>query len=76
MAPRAMATEMVPGPVVKGMVRGKKATSSSPAAPSACSCLRASMRSGAESSAQARVATTRPPAMRSAARLTPKNSSR
>ena len=34
-----MATAIVPGPVVNGMVSGKKATSSSPAACDACSCF-------------------------------------
>ena len=73
LAPRAIATEIVPGPVVKGIVRGKNATAEAPSAPSACRCFMASMRSGSERRFQARVATNKPPAMRSAAKLTPKN---
>ena len=68
---------MVPGPVVKGSVRGKKATSERvpwigsarrstgrpPEDPEASACLRASRASGRLSCVQAEDITTRPPAI-------------
>ena len=67
-----MATEMVPGPVVSGMVSGKNASSLVPRAVDACSCLRPSFCSGADSISQALTATTSPPATLSALKETPK----
>ena len=77
-----MATEMLPGPTVNGMVSGKNAVEdavedkSGAGARRAWSCFLASLASGACSSPQARTATTRPPAMRSAPIVMPKNASR
>ena len=66
---------MVPGPVVNGMVRGKKATSGAPEACAACPSLRSSWSSAADSIVQAWPATTAPPAMRRAESEMPKKSS-
>ena len=66
--PSATATEMVPGPVVIGMVSGNNAMSSSISGGDPRSRL-----SGLFRRLQALMATTSPPATRSAAKVMPKN---
>jgi hypothetical protein len=69
----AIVTAIVPGPVVSGIVSGKKATSSSDSCTGAATvALRSSCTAGCISRPQARMATTRPPAILSAPRLIPK----